>query len=89
MAECGLYLQGGPRASTPGGQLQTMPEHHPNTFTSHTLKSQTHQPLESHTHIFQPRPTKMHILAVLMSQHNAISRVCGDVCVNKSVLPVV
>ena len=38
VADLGLYLTGGLRASTPNGQLQTTLKHHPTTATSNTLK---------------------------------------------------
>ena len=42
VADLGLYLLGGPRATAPSGQLQTTSKlHHPTTSTSDTFKGQT------------------------------------------------
>ena len=38
VVDLGLYFPGGPRASSPSGQLKTTSKHHPTTSTSDTFK---------------------------------------------------
>ena len=71
-----LYLPGGPRASVPRGQLQTMPDYQPTTSTSYTLKGWTQRTLKTHQSIsFSVRSASAQHL--LLCSHSWLSHLIG------------